>query len=52
MADLLVMSLGGVRFTWGSANLHDASDTRRQYISALRAVDQREIQPLLRFARS
>jgi Fic-DOC domain mobile mystery protein B len=52
MADLLVMSLGGERFTWGSANLQQASDVRRQYIEALRAGDNHDYAPLLRFARS
>jgi Fic-DOC domain mobile mystery protein B len=52
MADLLVMSLGGERFTWGSANLQKAGDVRRQYIEALRAADNHDYAPLLRFARS
>jgi Fic-DOC domain mobile mystery protein B len=52
MADLLVMSLGGERFTWGRANLQQASDVRRQYIEALRAADNHDDGPLLRFARS
>jgi Fic-DOC domain mobile mystery protein B len=52
MADLLVMSLGGERFTWGRANLQHAGDVRRQYIEALRAGDNHDYSPLLRFARS
>jgi Fic-DOC domain mobile mystery protein B len=52
MADLLVMSLGGERFSWGSANLQDAGDVRRQYIAALQAADNHDIGPLLAFARS
>jgi Fic-DOC domain mobile mystery protein B len=52
MADLLVMSLGGERFTWGRANLQKAGDVRRQYIEALRAADNHDYAPLLRFARS
>jgi Fic-DOC domain mobile mystery protein B len=52
MADLLVMSLGGERFTWGQANLQRASDVRRQYIEALRAADNHDYAPLLKFARS
>ncbi|MBZ5532395.1 MAG: mobile mystery protein B [Acidobacteriia bacterium] len=52
IADLLVMSLGGERFTWGSANLQQAGDLRRQYIDALRAADNHDYAPLLRFARS
>jgi Fic-DOC domain mobile mystery protein B len=52
MADLLVMSLGGERFTWGRANLQQAGDVRRQHIEALRAGDHHDYGPLLRFARS
>lgn len=52
MADLLVMSLGSERFTWGQANLQHASDVRRQYIEALRAADNHDYAPLLKFARS
>jgi len=52
MADLLVMSLGGERFTWGRTNLQQAGDVRRQYIEALRAGDNHDYGPLLRFARS
>ena len=52
MADLLVMSLGGERFSWGIANLQDAGDVRRRYIAALQAADNHDIGPLLAFARS
>lgn len=52
MADLLVMQLGRERFTWGSANLQDAGEVRKRYIEALKAADDRNIGPLLAFARS
>jgi len=52
MADLIVLSLGGERFTWGSANLQQAGDVRRQYIEALHAADNHDYGRLLRFARS
>ena len=52
MADLLVMSLGGERFSWGSTNLVDAGDVRERYIAALHAADNHDIGPLLAFARS
>ncbi len=52
LADLLVMSLGGERFSWGSANLQDAGDMRRGHIAALQAADEHDIGPLLAFARS
>jgi Fic-DOC domain mobile mystery protein B len=52
MADLLVMSLGTERFSWGSANLQDAGAVRRLYIAALQAADNHDIGPLQAFARS
>lgn len=52
MADLLVMSLGGERFSWGSASLQQAGDVRRRYIGALQAADNHDYARLLRFARS
>jgi Fic-DOC domain mobile mystery protein B len=52
MSDLLVMSLGGERFTWGSINLQHAGDIRRRYIEALHAADNHDYTPLLEFARS
>jgi Fic-DOC domain mobile mystery protein B len=52
MTDLLVMGLGGERFSWGSANLQDADAVRQRYIAALEAADNHDITPLLAFARS
>ena len=52
MADLLVMSLGGERFSWGSAYLQGVGALRRAYITALQAADNHDIGPLLAFARS
>lgn len=52
IADLLVMQLGGERFSWGRANLRDAGDLRTRYIAALQAADGYDIAPLLEFARS
>lgn len=52
MADLLVISLGGERFSWGRTNLQQAGEVRQQYIAALRAADNHDYGPLLRFARS
>lgn len=51
MADLLAERLGQPRFSWGSRNLINASDTRRNYIAALQAADARDYAPLLAFAR-
>ena len=52
MADLLVMRLGGERFSWGSAHLQAGGSVRRRYIDAVRAADEHDIAPLLAFARS
>jgi Fic-DOC domain mobile mystery protein B len=52
MADLLIMQLGGERFTWGSANLQDAGGVRRRYIESLKAADGHDLGPMLSFARS
>src|SRR5260221_5220285 len=52
MADLLVIRLGGERFSWGSTNLQDAGAVRKRYITALQAANDHDIGPLLAFARS
>ena len=52
MADLLIMQSGGVRLTWGSANLQKAGDVRKRYIESLKAADDHDMGPLLAFARS
>ncbi len=52
MADLLIQQLGQPRFTWGSKNLTALTETRTRYITALRAADGGNIQPLLDFVRS
>ncbi len=51
-ADLLVMHLGGERFSWGSVNLQDAGTVRGRYIEAIKAADNHDVAPLLAFARS
>ena len=52
MADLLMIQLGGDRFSWGSTNLQSVSEVRRRYIAALQAADNFDLRPLLEFARS
>jgi Fic-DOC domain mobile mystery protein B len=52
MADLLIMRLGGERFSWGSADLQNVGDVRTRYIAALRDADNHDLAPLLAFARS
>ena len=51
-ADLLIVSLGGERFSWGRANIQAPGDVRRHYIDALRAADNHDIDALLKFSRS
>jgi Fic-DOC domain mobile mystery protein B len=52
MADLLIMQLGGKRFSWGIANLRDVGEMRTQYIAALKSADNHDYGQLLAFARS
>jgi len=52
IADLLIERLGGAPFTWGGGTLHDIGTLRTAYITALRAADNHDIEPLLEFARS
>jgi Fic-DOC domain mobile mystery protein B len=51
-ADLLVMALGGERFTWGARSYGETDELRDAYVTALRAADAHDIEPLMRFARS
>jgi Fic-DOC domain mobile mystery protein B len=52
IADILVVKLGGICFSWGAKNLGEYGEARKQYLRALRAADQGDIQPLLAFAHS
>ncbi len=52
MADVLARRQGMPVFTWGGADIVQHGDFRRRYIDALRAADQKDIKPLLTFARS
>lgn len=51
MADLIVVRLGGARFTWGQATLL-RGETRSRYIAALKAADEHDLTPLITVARS
>jgi len=51
IADLLIMQMGGARFSWGRESLRDAGETRRKYIAALQAADKHEVRALVEFAR-
>jgi Fic-DOC domain mobile mystery protein B len=51
-ADLLIVQQAGARFTWGRTNLQAKGDIRRAYINALKAADNHDLEPLIKFARS
>lgn len=52
MADALIMSLGGERFTWGGNKpIKTLGTTRQSYLSALRAADNGHLDSLMQFAR-
>lgn len=52
MADALIMSLGGERFTWGGNKpIETLGTTRQSYLSALRAADNGHLDSLMQFAR-
>ena len=52
IADVLITKLGRSSFTWSSANLVKEGEARTRYLKAIRAADDADIQPLLKFARS
>jgi Fic-DOC domain mobile mystery protein B len=53
MADLIMEKLyNGEFFSWGSANLVKATETRSNYIKAVRKADNNDIEPLISFAKS
>jgi Fic-DOC domain mobile mystery protein B len=52
IADRLAIQLGQQPFSWGRINLVTPSKTRQDYVAALRAADNFDINPLLDFARS
>jgi Fic-DOC domain mobile mystery protein B len=53
MADLIMEKLFGEQFlSWGSSNLVNVTDKRKEYISALKLADKRQIESLISFAKS
>lgn len=53
MADLIMEKLHQKTFfSWGSTNLIKATETRNNYIQAVKKADNHEIQPLIDFANS
>jgi Fic-DOC domain mobile mystery protein B len=51
-ADMLAIHLGSAPLEWGRTNLVEPGETRRRYITALKAADRHDPTPLLEFARS
>lgn len=51
-ADLLIVALGSVPFSWGRESLADTGDVRSSYVAALRAADHYDLSLLLKFVRS
>lgn len=49
-ADLSMRKLGEHSFSWGKANLIDASTKRSKYIQALRDADQNDYEQLIKFS--
>ena len=53
MADMIIEKLFRLPvFTWGAGNRINSDEVRTAYLSAMRAADRGDIQPLLAFARS
>ncbi len=50
--DLLVQSLGEPIFSWGGTSLGDPTETRAQYLAALRQADSGKFHALIKFARA
>jgi Fic-DOC domain mobile mystery protein B len=52
MADILIVKLGGKRFSWGGGSLRKADAPRKIYIDALKSADNQDFAPIFAFARS
>jgi len=52
MADVLLHAHGEEVFSWGYQTLVDPMETRKRYLAALRAADDRNYGPLIKFVRS
>lgn len=53
MADIIIESIFGEDvFTWHKSNMVKADEVRKKYIAALRKADNRDIRPLIDFAKS
>ena len=49
MADLLLNKLEGKSICWGSGDLTEISELRKQYISALQCADKSDYSKLIEF---
>lgn len=52
IGDFLAVQLGQPRFTWGRVSLLDPSETRKEYIAALKGADAGDYDHLIAFSRS
>lgn len=52
MTDILLVSHDQSKFTWGATQFQLSSETRNQYIQALRAADRHHYKLLSQFVRS
>jgi Fic-DOC domain mobile mystery protein B len=52
VGDILCVSLGGDRLSWGSGLALDAAALRKVYVDALQAADQGDVASLIQFAGS
>ena len=51
-ADILLVSLGDKRFSWGKGDLYNANNVRKIYINSLRKADNYDYTDLLNFVDS
>lgn len=52
VGDLMIVRQGGKRFSWGSVDLQKDGKDRDKYIEVLKAADNHDYAPLLKFART
>ncbi len=53
LADIMIEKIFGLPvFTWGAGNSTKHGDSRQDYLAAIKAADNEDIKPLLKFARS
>lgn len=53
MADIMIEKIFGLPvFTWGAGELTKPGDSRQDYLAAIKAADNGDIKPLIKFARS